>query len=83
MGVIQSVLKAVLPKSWMDDMEKESRAWKLRCNTCGQEQSIWEIGGIRYKAIGNPRKLVRCTKCGFAWHTLEYRPDEASGGSKS
>ncbi len=24
-----------------------------RCETCGDERSIWELGGIRWKAAGS------------------------------
>jgi transposase-like protein len=50
-------------------MEAESRAWKVRCETCGAERSVWEIGGIRWKAVGNPLSLFKCQPCGRArWH---------------
>jgi hypothetical protein len=52
-------------------MEAESRAWKVRCETCGAERSVWDIGGIRWKAAGNRRSLIMCQGCGGArWHGL-------------
>jgi hypothetical protein len=52
-------------------MEAHSRAWLVRCPHCGHERSIWEIGGIRYKAAGNPRTRMRCPQCGKAgWHKV-------------
>lgn len=44
-------------------MEAHSRAWLVECPHCGHERSIWELGGIRYKATGNPRTRLRCPKC--------------------
>lgn len=44
-------------------MEADSRMWMMQCPNCGWERSIWELGGIRYKAIGNPRSLQRCPDC--------------------
>lgn len=53
----------------------ESQDWMLRC-PCGGEVSFWDIGGIRYKAKGNPRKLWRCKNCGnLTWHSV-YRKSE-------
>jgi DNA-directed RNA polymerase subunit RPC12/RpoP len=56
-------------------MEKDSRLWMMRCLDCGHERSIWDLGGIRYNAVGNKRKYYRCPKCGWKWHEL-YKKDE-------
>jgi ribosomal protein S27E len=54
-------------------MEAHSRAWLVRCPNCGHERSIWDLGGIRYKAVGNQRTLMRCEQCGKrGWHSV-YR----------
>jgi ribosomal protein S27E len=44
-------------------MEAESRTSMVRCRKCGNERSIWDMGGLRYKARGRPRRLIRCTNC--------------------
>jgi hypothetical protein len=31
---------------------------------CGYELSVWERGGIRWKAAGRPIMVVKCPKCG-------------------
>jgi hypothetical protein len=52
-------------------MEAHSRAWLVRCPNCGHERSIWDLGGIRYKAVGNPRTRLRCPNCQQAgWHKV-------------
>ena len=54
-------------------MEAHSRAWLVQCPNCGHERSLWEIGGIRYKAAGNPRTRtrLRCPSCGQSgWHRI-------------
>jgi ribosomal protein S27E len=57
-------------------MEAHSRAWLVRCPNCGHERSIWELGGIRYKAAGNPRLRLTCPNCGQAgWHAVERAAD--------
>lgn len=45
-------------------MEEESRRWMYTCSSCGEESNIWESGGIRYKAKGEPKMGIRCPKCG-------------------
>ena len=70
MSAIQSFFKAILPRSWAADMEAQSRAWKMRC-PCGCEKSVWEAGGIRWKATGNPKRRMKCPACGeTTWHTV-------------
>ena len=70
MTYIQQFLTAVLPKEWAEDMHAESLAWMIRC-ACGFERSIWESGGIRWKAKGSPRQLRVCPQCGQrTWHTI-------------
>ena len=44
-------------------MEAESRQWMIRCQRCGHEESVWDRGGIRYKARGRPRRYGTCRKC--------------------
>lgn len=61
-----------------DDMERESKEWKVTCPNCGHERSIWELGGIRWKAKGNPRRRMKCPECGeTGWHRVERQPDAA------
>jgi hypothetical protein len=62
MGLIRSLVFAVVSKKTAAAMEAESRRWVMTC-PCGFETSIWEMGGIRYKAIGTPWKIARCAKC--------------------
>ena len=57
-------------------MEAHSRAWLVRCPHCGHERSIWDLGGIRYKAAGNPRLRLSCPNCGKAgWHEVSKAAD--------
>ncbi len=55
------------------------------CPDCGQETSIWDAGGIRYLAAGNPRRLRQCEKCGSKWHKVVKKdvPVEVQAFSKS
>jgi len=79
MTLLQALLTKLLPRKWAAEMEAESRDWMMRCPQCNHERSIWEAGGIRWKAAGNPKRWIRCPQCGTtARHTLhrqsEVRP---------
>lgn len=60
-------------------MEAESRQWMVQCPECGYERSVWEMGGVRYKATGTSRQRMRCPQCGkTSWHKV-YRQADAQG----
>jgi hypothetical protein len=67
---------AIFPAGWGRSMEAVSRRWMMRCR-CGFERSIWDMGGIRWKARGTSRSYMRCLGCGErSWHTIYRRtPD--------
>lgn len=44
-------------------VEAESRTWMMRCPSCNAEVSVWDAGGLRYKARGRARRLGRCPAC--------------------
>lgn len=74
MSMIQKLLVAVLPAKWAQNMEAESRAWVATCPTCASERSIWELGGVRWGAGGNPKRLLPCPKCAQnTWHVIAHR----------
>ena len=55
-------------------MEAESRAWMVSCPHCGFERSVWDMGGIRYKAAGTSRNSMRCPSCGKrGWNRISWR----------
>ncbi len=71
MSGIQRFLIAILPKRWAESMEAESRRWMIRCDCCHSERSVWDAGGIRWKAAGSPKQRMPCPTCGkVCWHTL-------------
>lgn len=74
MSRTQQVLKSILPRRWAEAMEAESRAWMARCEECRQERSIWDLGGIRWLAAGNPRRRLGCPHCArTTWHMIQRR----------
>lgn len=69
----QKLLTNILPQRWAEEMEADSRSWILRCQECGLERSVWEVGDVRWKVVGSPSRYRHCPQCGHAtWHTL-YR----------
>lgn len=78
MSSLPQTLVHLIPQKWSARMKAESRSWMLRC-PCGFERTWWDAGGIRWKAAGHPRRLIRCPKCGRrTWHTTyKKKADEA------
>ena len=75
---MQQLITRFVPRSWAAAMEAESRAWLVRCRACGFEQSIWDLGGIRWKSGGATATWGRCPECGkLGWHEV-YRPKPAN-----
>lgn len=66
--LLRKLIFALVSKKTAQAMETESRRWTFICKNCGKETSIWEIGGIRYKAVGNQKTYMKCPACGVrAW----------------
>ncbi|HKB03050.1 MAG TPA: hypothetical protein VKD90_12570 [Gemmataceae bacterium] len=71
MSRTQRFFRAIMPRSWFESAEADSKTWMVRC-PCGAERSVWDLGGIRWKAKGSPRWLMRCCTCGRRrWHKVE------------
>jgi hypothetical protein len=68
---LQTFFTRIFPARWAASMQAESRSWMMRCDDCGHAESVWDRGGIRWKAAGKPRILDRCPRCGKrTWHTV-------------
>ena len=54
--------------------EEESKHWMAECPHCHQKTSIWDLGGVRYKAAGDGSwAAYRCTHCGkLGWHHIRW-----------
>jgi len=76
MSGIQNFIKKFLPASWSESMEKESRQWMMQCSGCGAERSVWDTGGIRWKAAGEPTRYMLCGKCGTLTGHRTYKKPE-------
>jgi hypothetical protein len=70
----QELVGKLVPRSWAAAMEAESREWMVHCRTCGAEQSVWDLGGVRWKAKGTKWTFRRCPECGKrGWHKVYRR----------
>ncbi len=63
MGRLQRFVLRFVGDDTAAAMEAESRSWVL-VGACGHETSVWDLGGIRYKAAGRPWTMGRCSSCG-------------------
>lgn len=62
-------------------MEEESRAWHIQCTECGSSKSVWELGGVRYKAASSGKRIRgHCSVCGTRrWlRYVRIDPDHSS-----
>ena len=85
MSPLQRFFVRILPRRWAESMEADSRLWMMRCS-CGFARSIWELGGIRWKAAGQPRtfSFMKCSQCGKrSWHKLVRDAQATSEPSKT
>jgi hypothetical protein len=60
----RSLLLSLMSPARRARAEAESRAWKATCPACGTKTSVWDLGGLRYKAAGKPLRGLRCRACG-------------------
>ena len=64
MSAVQSFARTILPTSWFDQMRASSERWMIQCTKCAKEQSVWEAGGIRWKAKSIGKRIAaRCSQC--------------------
>jgi hypothetical protein len=78
MSRTQRLITRFAPRSWAASMEAESREWMVRCPSCGHERSIWEVGGIRWKATRSQRTWtwLQCPGCGKRGRHTVYHRDQ-------
>lgn len=70
MTPLQKLIYILLPQRWAKKIEEASKEWFSKCS-CGKESSVWDLGGIRFKGKGNPRRYFYCSKCKKrTWHIL-------------
>lgn len=64
MRLLQKFFMTILPRKWGEDMRAHSQAWRIRCCSCGASRSVWDAGGIRWKAASIGKRTVGyCPHC--------------------
>lgn len=76
MTFLQQLLMAWLPATWARAIEAESQSWLLHCPTCGATRSVWDAGGIRFKAVSRGKRLrIWCPACqAWRWMSMDRKP---------
>ena len=68
-------LKFILPARAFAAIRASTKDWLAEC-PCGHKQDIWDSGGVRYKAAGEPKWLRRCPACGRSTlHTIRLKTE--------
>jgi hypothetical protein len=67
-------LAAVSPEQGAE-LRAESESWIFTCPGCGNQRSVWELGGVRYGAGAQGKSLLlKCRGCGKrCWMPLTRR----------
>lgn len=71
MAILRNCILALMPRSWRASAEAATREWRVICPNCGSTNTLWDLGGLRWKATGSkvwPRRCGACGKIGV--HTL-------------
>jgi RNase P subunit RPR2 len=72
LSFVQKLARTFCSPSMFEKLKADSNQWGFTCGRCRKPSSIWDIGGIRYKAKGNPRTRVKCPHCGeFGFQRIE------------
>jgi hypothetical protein len=66
-------LKFILPAKAFAAVRAGTKEWLAEC-PCGHKRDIWDSGGVRYKAAGEPRCLGHCPACRKnTWHKIRKK----------
>jgi len=69
-------LKFILPAAFFRAVKEGTRLWLIECK-CGHKRDFWDAGGVRYKAVGEPRMYYKCPACDRGtWHKVRKKTDE-------
>ncbi|MBX3437435.1 MAG: hypothetical protein KF861_08100 [Planctomycetaceae bacterium] len=72
MSTVQDIARHVLSETVYNVVRDQSQRWMMRC-PCGHETSIWDMGGIRWRADGKAIRWGRCGGCGERYFGQLYQ----------
>ena len=68
-------LKFILPARAFAAVRAGTKDWLAECPR-GHKRDVWDSGGVRYKAAGEPRRLAQCPACGrTTWHKIRRKTE--------
>ena len=68
-------LKFILPAKAFDAVRAGTKQWLAECR-CGHKRDVWDLGGVRYGAAGQPRRRMHCPACGeHTWHKFRKKTE--------
>lgn len=71
------ILRALLSENAFRAVREGTRQWLIEC-PCGHKDDFWQRGGVRFKAVGEPRHWTGCPDCKQAtWHRVRRKTEEA------
>ncbi len=69
-------LRFILPERAFEAVKAGTKQWLMAC-PCGHKRDVWDAGGVRYKAVGEPRQYNHCPACGKGtWHKVRKKTQE-------
>ena len=75
MAAEHRLLKFILPARAFAAIRDGTRLWLIEC-PCGHQRDLWDAGGIRYKAVGEPSQYHACPHCGGrTWHKIRKKTE--------
>ena len=61
---LRDLILAILPASWGKAAIVSSKEWRVDFAGCPHHSTIWDIGGLKWKARGAFTTVARCPTCG-------------------
>lgn len=63
MPFLRDTILSVMPASWRESAIADSKTWIADCTRCDNRSNVWDLGGMRWKAYGQPLTLFPCPVC--------------------
>jgi hypothetical protein len=68
-------LRFILPARAFAAIRAGTREWLIEC-PCVHKRDLWDVGGVRCKAAGEPRQYHEFPECGRGrWHKIRKKTD--------
>ncbi|OYP36573.1 hypothetical protein [Rhodopirellula sp. MGV] len=77
MSFPQTLARMFFPSSLYDEVCNSSKHWMIQCTLCGKERSVWDAGGIRWRAASIGKRIpAHCSHCDKLVAARIYYKDE-------